>query len=346
MNATPPAYVVFLAVAAATWLSTFPTRAVLGKLGIVDRPNARSSHEAVTIRGAGVAIIMVVSAAMAIAARHAVELWPILGLFVVLAVVSFTDDIKGLPAKLRFAVHAAAAVTGAAIAFRSGAPLGLMVVLIATAAWLWIAGYTNAFNFMDGINGIAGMQALVTGLGTGLVSLQLGLQNGEAVVFIAFAVAGAALGFLPHNFPRARVFMGDVGSAPLGFLLATLTFWIAELTSWWVLFWIGLMHANFVLDTGITLIRRAQRGDRLHEAHREHFYQRLVRAGYSHAFVTLTEAALQCVVVVALWAATPASVGIKIAAGFGIIGLWLAFFSFAERKFRAFERARSVAGAH
>jgi len=199
---------------------------------------------------------------------------------------------------------------------------------------LWIAGYTNAFNFMDGINGIAGLQALTTGVGTALIAHELGATSHSELIVVALAIAGAALGFLPQNFPRAKVFMGDVSSATLGFMLAALAFALAAATSPWVLFWVGLLHANFVLDTGITLVRRALRGERLSQAHREHFYQRLVRAGRSHVFVSSVEAGLQVVAITAVVLATRSPVGIKLLVAASVVVLWLGFFGFAEREFR------------
>ena len=90
--------------------------------------------------------------------------------------------------------------------------------------------------------------------------------------------------------------MGDVGSAPLGFLLAFLALWAAKEHGWWLLIPLALLHANFVLDTGITFVRRVLRGEKWYDAHREHFYQRLIRSGKSHAFVTGCEMGLQLLV--------------------------------------------------
>jgi UDP-N-acetylmuramyl pentapeptide phosphotransferase/UDP-N-acetylglucosamine-1-phosphate transferase len=361
-------YAIVLFASLLTWLLLFPIQLGLRRHGIVDRPNARSSHSIPTVRGAGAAIVAVLAVATAwlaacggysllgsgysvsVGGSSAAEMAALLFAFVSLAVVSFIDDLKGLPARIRFLVQLGCAVSAVLIlTTNNGQPTTISAATTGFAfiAAFWIAGYTNAFNFMDGINGIAGIQAFVTAIGTAMIAGHLGLGSTAAPILLCFVVAGSALGFLPHNFPRARVFMGDVGSAPLGFLLATLAFWIAELTSWWVLFWISLLHANFVLDCGITLVRRALRGDRLSEAHREHFYQRLVRAGYSHVFVALTEGALQVLVAIALWWETPSTLtanaegrmqnveGVKmLAVAAAIISVWLAFFACAEGVFR------------
>lgn len=343
---------IIVGVAVTTWGVVLLMRAVLQRAGIVDKPNTRSSHTVPTVRGGGVAIVAVVASAMAwlgLRENHSLSvigylvggLWFLLGAFLLLAVVSFVDDLKGLPARVRFLVQTLCAIIAVvALATNIQQPTTIPTLAFWAVTVVWIAGYTNAFNFMDGINGIAGSQAVVTGLGTALIALRLDVGASDPLVFLSWVVAGAALGFLPHNFPRARVFMGDVSSAPLGFLLAALAFWIASLTSWWVLFWLGLLHANFVLDTGITLLRRAWRRERLSEAHREHFYQRLVRAGASHTQVTLAEAGLQSVVLMAVWWATPSGWVVRGLVGVGVITVWLAFFAYAEMRFRRHQPVR------
>jgi UDP-N-acetylmuramyl pentapeptide phosphotransferase/UDP-N-acetylglucosamine-1-phosphate transferase len=324
--------------AVGTAVLLFPTSSALARLGVVDHPNTRSSHKRITVRGAGVAIVLTISIALSIADRIVVPAWWLLGATLILAIISFIDDVRGLPPVVRFGVQML--VAGLAISGMWQLSVQASMSMPMTAAgigvsWLWIVGYTNAYNFMDGINGIAAIQAIVTALGTAAIGTRLGISANHPTILLSLVIAGAALGFLPHNFPRARVFMGDVGSATLGFLLALLAVWVAGLTKPWVLFWVALLHANFVLDTSITLVRRASRRERLSEAHREHFYQRLVRAGYSHTSTTLTEFALQCLVAFALWWATPAGWVVKGAVAGGVFAIWVGFFVFAEAKFRA-----------
>jgi UDP-N-acetylmuramyl pentapeptide phosphotransferase/UDP-N-acetylglucosamine-1-phosphate transferase len=259
-----------------------------------------------------------------------------------IGVVSFLDDIKPVHAAVRFGSHSVAAVAALAALKVSGLRWGAVsggfpwsvVALVWLLDFLWIVGYANAFNFMDGINGLAAGQAIVTGFGMALLG-GLALHGyHEAPVLWSVAIGSAALGFLPHNFPQARMFMGDVGSAPLGFLLAVLTLWLAMEAGAWLLIPLALLHANFMLDTGITLLRRILRGERWYEPHREHFYQRLIRSGKSHAFVTGWEMALQGVVlglmVLYLHAHQPVRVGLIAL----VILMWLAFFAFCERRFR------------
>jgi len=270
-----------------------------------------------------------------------------------LAIISFIDDLRSISALARFGCHALGAVGVLAalgwprlqLGLTPGGMIALSLPLSLAVSFLWMVGYTNAFNFMDGINGIAAGQAVVTGLGMALLGgLTLGSFESTPVV-LSLVVSGAALGFLPHNFPTARMFMGDVGSAPLGFLLAGLVLWFAKTAGWWLIIPLALLHANFALDTGATLLRRICRGQRWHEAHREHFYQRLVRAGKSHAFVMLAEMALQVVVLGLLLLYLHLGPVGRTAVIAAIIALWTAFYLWAEMCFRrsGANRAQPVA---
>jgi UDP-N-acetylmuramyl pentapeptide phosphotransferase/UDP-N-acetylglucosamine-1-phosphate transferase len=260
-----------------------------------------------------------------------------------LAVVSFVDDLRSLPARLRFGCHGLAAVaalvvlkvTGLRLVVDSGGAPWPTMALVWLLGFLWIVGYTNAFNFMDGINGLAAGQAIVTGFGMALLGLVASAQWSvvSPPVLLSLVIAGAALGFMPHNFPKARIFMGDVGSASVGFLLAALVLWIARDYGWWLLIPLGLLHANFVLDTGVTLARRILRGERWHEAHREHFYQRLIRSGKSHPFVTGLEMTLEGVVLGLMVLYLHASVPVRVGLIALVILVWLVFFAYCERLF-------------
>jgi UDP-N-acetylmuramyl pentapeptide phosphotransferase/UDP-N-acetylglucosamine-1-phosphate transferase len=315
---------------------------------VIDKPNARSSHLKPTVRGGGVSIIATILGAILLRlsgatgqAGGAPSLVTVAVAVAVLSIVSFWDDLRSVGARVRFSCHALAAISVLVVlgipgsGVTDGANGAVIRAVLAVVGFLWIAGYTNAFNFMDGINGLAAGQAVVTGLATSGLALAAGLPVHHPVVWLALVVAGAAAGFLPHNFPRARMFMGDVSSAPLGFLLATLGWWLACEEGWWLLLPVGLLHANFVLDTGITLARRVLRGERWYEAHREHFYQRLVRSGRSHAFVTGWELALQVLVAAAVLAATLTGVGgLFLASAVLAVSVWVVFFLKAERIFR------------
>ncbi|MCI0537731.1 MAG: hypothetical protein L0Z50_21155 [Verrucomicrobiales bacterium] len=259
-----------------------------------------------------------------------------------LAVVSFIDDLNSISPGLRFSCHAIAALSTLYFFEKPKVELGLLntanwpvpAALVMPVLFLWITGYTNAFNFMDGLNGLAAGQAVVTSVGSALIA---GVASGNwnsPPVLACFVVAGTASGFLPHNFPRARMFMGDVSSAPLGYLLAVLAIWIAAEHGWWLVVPLVLLHTNFVLDTAITLIRRILNGRCWHAAHREHFYQRLNRAGRSHAFVTGCEMALQVVGLLLLLAYVGAEAPARLGLVAAIIGIWLSFFVFCEGQFQ------------
>lgn len=324
----------------------------LKKLGMIDLPNERSSHQRPTVRGGGVAVMKTIVLGLGVIAFRRLDatLLVILIAGATLAVVSFADDWKSLKPSLRFLCHTLATVA-ALFALRSTAPAlavsyeltyPIPAVLAAVIGFLWFTGYTNAFNFMDGINGIAAGQAVVTSLGAVLIT---GLASGtwnDTPTLAMLVIGGAALGFLPHNFPTARMFMGDVSSAPLGFLLAVLTVWIAGKNGWWLMVPLSLLHANFILDTGITLLRRMARGERWYAPHREHFYQRLIRAGKSHQFVTGAEMALQLVVVLSMAAYVKCEVTQRLALTGGVLLLWTAFFTYAETVFVPAQRRQTT----
>ena len=261
------------------------------RLGVVDRPNARSSHTRVTPRGGGAAIVAVTVLASCVAGlldapagfRLAAAVVPA----VAVATVSWIDDVRSLRNRVRFGVHllAAAAATALLGPIRE-LELGHWGRLdLGPLSWpltiLWITGLTNAFNFMDGIDGIAGLTATAAGLGLAVAARSCGCPSLAAA---CLAFAGAAVGFLTRNWPPARIFMGDVGSAFCGFLLAVLpmaaappgavalTVPVAVLALW-----------PFIFDTIFTLLRRLRRGENIFQAHRSHLYQRLVIAGWSHA---------------------------------------------------------------
>ena len=325
------AVISFIEVSFFAYFLGFVVWRVLLRKGILDRPNQRSSHSRPTVRGGGIAIIGAIVGSTLLTGP-AFECGVLLMIALLIGLVSFIDDLRGVPAVVRFGCHAVGGI-GSAWIFRLEEPVSILAIL-GVLSFLWVAGYTNAFNFMDGINGIATSQAITTGLGTALVTLACGGSVSSPLFQLAIVVAGASLGFLPHNFPSARMFMGDVSSAPLGFLLSSLGLWVLRDHGFVAFGAVVLLHLNFVLDTGITLVRRVVRGERWYDAHREHFYQRLVRSGKSHAFVTGWELGLQCLVLgLALFYLKVGLIG-KGMVVVGVVGIWTAFFCFAERTFR------------
>lgn len=277
--------------AAAGGLSAVATGLVLRLLrrrAILDVPNERSSHTVPTPRGGGWGVLAgLVPAWIALALVQTpaatAALVPVAGV-AVLAAVSWADDRRGLPARLRFAVQAAVAA-GALWALPDGASVtgGLLPLWLDRAAclvaWVW---FMNLYNFMDGIDGIAGGEAVAVGVGIAAVVAVTGLAPLWA--WQGLAVAAAAGGFLLWNWHPAKLFMGDVGSVPLGYLLGWLLLNLAVSGAWAAAL---ILPMVFVADATLTLLRRGWRGERVWQAHREHAYQRAVRRGLRHDQVVI-----------------------------------------------------------
>jgi UDP-N-acetylmuramyl pentapeptide phosphotransferase/UDP-N-acetylglucosamine-1-phosphate transferase len=209
----------------------------------------------------------------------------------VLAVISWADDLNGLSPLTRLAAQTAA-VTAALVFGPEQSPLfqGLLPMpvdtFVAGLLWVW---FINLFNFMDGIDGITGIEAASIGIGIVLIS-------GEVPGLYAIAIVGVTVGFLKWNWHPAKVFMGDVGSVPLGFLLGWLLLGMAA-DGYWVAALI--LPAYYLMDATTTLVRRALAGEKVWQAHREHFYQKAVQRGLSHATVSRAVLSLNSVLVVA-----------------------------------------------
>jgi len=264
-----------MAVAAAFGLAAAVTLLVLRHAGRLptDRPNERSLHERATPRGGGLAIWAGFVPA-AIALPPPIGGWPWwLGALFVVALVSFADDLRGVPVLLRLAVHAAAAaIVAATILAPAGAPVAFALAVVVI---VWGA---NLFNFMDGSDGLAGLMA-ITGYGASAVAAAL--AGAGALAAICAAVSAASLPFFLANRPPASVFMGDVGSVPLGFLAAALGIAGIVLDAWPAWFPV-LVFLPFLADATVTLVRRALRGEAVWRPHRSHYYQRLHAAGAGH----------------------------------------------------------------
>ena len=321
--------VIALAATAASYTLGFATWRLLLAWRVIDQPNERSSHTNATPRGGGLAILAIwLIGAGVLASRMGSGLvWLALGMGGMMALISFVDDRWPQPWWLRLGVQLLAAIV-ASLSLAGDSPLwwlGLLTILL--------SGYANAFNFMDGVNGLAASQAVCSAAGLALIAVAAGLPPKHPAVILSVLLAGCAAGFLPHNFPQARMFMGDVGSVPLGFLLMFLTAWLARDGGGWLWLPLGAMHAGFVLDTSITMIRRALRGEKVHEGHREHFYQRLVRVGWSHPAVTGVQMFLS-VGLLAMWLGV-VMIGrdLLLPASFVTLTVWTTYFAFCERVF-------------
>ena len=285
----------FLIVPAAfglAWLLTRLVRRYALHTDLLDHPNERSSHTVPTPRGGGVgivlsflAIILAVGLLGLIEQRLTISA---LGSGAMVAALGFVDDRSGLPARWRFLGHLAAAFW--VLAWMGPVPpvplFGLVVDLSYAGpilCTLYLVWMINLFNFMDGIDGIASVEAITTSLGGALLWWLAGSGNGwiAAVVF-----ASCVAGFLVWNFPPAKIFMGDAGSGFLGLLVALLSLWCAQATP--VLFWSWfILIGCFMVDATTTLVRRVRRGERFFDAHRAHAYQYASRRAGRHLPVTL-----------------------------------------------------------
>jgi UDP-N-acetylmuramyl pentapeptide phosphotransferase/UDP-N-acetylglucosamine-1-phosphate transferase len=282
----------------ATWCALVLAR----RRAHVDVPNERSSHAMPTPKGGGLAIVVVVMAFLCLQSDET-QWWsmaPLGASFVVACAIGFRDDLRPLrPAVKMCGLLLAAAF--AAAAFRvetvSDVPFAGTVRLGFAALPLtvfWLAGYANVFNFMDGLNGIAGCTAFVSAMfflvAGSLAPDDHAMRVSEGAFYAAFAV----LGFLPFNFPQARIFLGDAGSLPLGLLLAWCAVRANETGALPFPASI-LLLGPFLFDVTFTLFRRWREGKTIGEAHKEHLYQRLSRQWGSHAKVSLLYAGFSVV---------------------------------------------------
>lgn len=317
-------------------IALFATRQLVQALtrhAILDHPNNRSSHKKAVPRGGGIAIVGVVLPAWALVsalsserpATMAVVLAGALGL----ALLSWSDDRGGVSILLRLAAQVVTVLVVLTMAPARWDLLDGLVPAWASMAivgfcWLW---FINLFNFMDGIDGLAGGEALSIAVGLIVVVAVAGLpwpMAGKAA-----AIAGAAIGFLRWNWQPAKIFMGDVGSVPLGYLLGWLLLELAQAGQWAAAL---ILPLYFLADATLTLLRRALRGEKVWQPHRRHFYQLAVGRGLSHAEVTgrILVGNLLLILAAATAAMGVAPVGLGL--GVGIVAVLLAVLRWAPAR--------------
>lgn len=262
-------------------------------LNLIDVPNQRSSHLVPKARGGGVAFALTFLASLLVLVTNAdVDnhlLIAVLGAGIVVAVLGFLDDFTDVSIRLRLLGHFSSAAW--ALYWLGGLPLvqvfgyafdlGLIGNVLAAVYIVWLL---NLYNFMDGIDGIASVEAICVCLGGALLYVLLGATN---LALVPVLLAASVAGFLCWNFPPARIFMGDAGSGFLGLVLAVLSLQAAWFKSDLLWSWIILLGV-FVVDATFTLLRRLLRGDKVYEAHRSHAYQYASRQFAGHRPVTLS----------------------------------------------------------
>ena len=304
-------------------------------LSVLDHPNERSLHDRPTPRTGGVAILAGLLCGLAWIGWFDVPMngrsepalwgWPAAAWVVLLTygigLVSFLDDRGGIPVPVRFGIHLLAAsllvvggrlwISALTLPVLGSLDLGWLAVPVSIGFLVWM---TNLYNFMDGMDGFAGGMTVVGG---GVLA-GFGAEAGNGFLLVtAMCVAAAAGGFLFHNFPPARIFMGDVGSVSLGFLLGALI--LIGIHDGVFDFWTPIMlFSPFIVDATVTLLRRAVRGERIWQAHRSHYYQRLVLLGWGHRRTVLAEYGAMVLCGVLAWGYQLADSRMRLA----ILGCW------------------------
>jgi UDP-N-acetylmuramyl pentapeptide phosphotransferase/UDP-N-acetylglucosamine-1-phosphate transferase len=318
---------------------------------LLDHPTDRSLHSTPTPRTGGLAILGSILAGLLAAnvtgwtgisfwktaepARAEEWLW-IMGLTLMVGAVSFWDDRSALPPSVRLGLHglaAAGAVWGAGLVvqvvpvpFYGDIALGTLAAPLTLLGLMWM---TNLYNFMDGMDGFAGG---MTVLGFGLLGYLAWAGGAQGLPLPALMIASAAGGFLFFNLPPARIFMGDVGSVPLGFLAGALSVAGVQdrIFDLWVPF---LIFSPFVVDATVTLFRRLRRGVKVWQAHREHYYQRLVLAGWGHRKTMVAEYSLMLASGITALLYVHGAEQVR----FGLLSLWVIGYIILARGVRAVE---------
>lgn len=277
--------ILFAIVFAVSWIGTSMVLQALKARAILDHPNPRSSHSMPVPRGGGIAVVTVILigwVALGVAADGTSTILTLAAAAVGLAVLSWRDDLGHVSAAWRLAGQSAAvilvlATTPPGDVFQGLLPHALNLVLIGVL-WVW---FINLFNFMDGIDGLAGVEA--AGIGFGLVVVVAAGGLDKTMALFGMTAGAAMLGFLRWNWPPAKIFLGDVGSVPLGFLLGWLILSLAASGQWAAAL---ILPLYYITDATLTLFRRMLRRQPLWKAHRDHFYQLAIQRGLSHGAVT------------------------------------------------------------
>ncbi|MCW8871691.1 MAG: glycosyltransferase family 4 protein [Xanthomonadales bacterium] len=276
-----------------SWVLTGLATWYASRLGLLDHPGDRHSHRHPTPRGGGAGLVLAMAAASTLFVPASMpDYWLSCALpgFVVLAITGWWDDHRSLSVRLRILVQLAVTVYLLACVTGSGWIAGMIPLAVAGLFVIWM---TNLYNFMDGSNGMAGLQGVFAG--SVLAALYWLSGDGQSAL-LGLLLAAACAGFLPWNLGRARVFMGDVGSLALGFGFAAVL--VHGVSSGAFTLPVGLLvMLLFLTDATLTLLARVIRGERWYNAHRQHLYQRLIAHGWSHGRVAMLYQAINLALV-------------------------------------------------
>jgi Fuc2NAc and GlcNAc transferase len=263
------------------------------RIGMMDKPGERQSHAVETPRGGGIGIVLSLVIASLFLIPGGDETWSkcVLPGFIAMAILGWGDDHLSLPAGFRFLVQLVVSIMVLACASKHGWTYGIGGIVLAVLFLVWMV---NLYNFMDGSNGMAGLQ----GVFGGAVLFYLFRCSGQYdLALISACVAASCAGFLPWNLGNARVFMGDVGSISLGFVFGTLL--LIGIGSQAFSLPVGIMiMLVFITDSTLTLIGRIMKGERWYNAHKQHLYQRLIAQGWTHGRAALFYQAINLALVV------------------------------------------------
>jgi Fuc2NAc and GlcNAc transferase len=297
MNLLFPLILTSAVFVASLWLTGRFRRYALDRR-LLDVPNIRSSHVVATPRGGGVAIVLTTLIALPVLGVLGALAWPtvwgLLGGGALVALIGFADDHGHIAPRWRLLGHFSAVAW--VLAWLGGLPPLPAMGFVLELGWLghslaalYLVWLLNLTNFMDGIDGIASVEAITVSLGGAL--LYVVAMPGSRQWLAPLVLASATLGFLVWNWPPAKIFMGDAGSGFLGLMLAALSLqagWVAPALFWsWV-----ILLGVFVVDATLTLVRRVARGEKFYEAHRSHAYQHAARQWGGHRPVTLAVGAI------------------------------------------------------
>jgi UDP-N-acetylmuramyl pentapeptide phosphotransferase/UDP-N-acetylglucosamine-1-phosphate transferase len=306
------------------WIATGALIPVLRRRDVLDHPNARSSHRVPTARGGGIAVTGVVLLAWLALYRTGSVTAGLIGVSLgasLLAAVSWVDDLRGLSPGIRLLAHVIAVTIGILMLPEAHnwleAWLGPTLYFVGLGAlWIW---WINLFNFMDGIDGLAASEAAAVGGGL-LLFATIGVGEDPAAALCAAGLFGAAIGFLWWNWSPARIFLGDVGSVPLGYLSGFLLLGMAARGHWRIA---AILPLYFLADATITLLRRLLRGERIWQPHRQHFYQKAVRDGLDHGAVVKRVIVADLLLIGCGWAAENGGGAIALGVAVAIVAVLL-----------------------
>lgn len=316
-----------------SWALTALLRRRLLAKAIMDIPNERSMHKTPVPRGGGLAVMATILLALPLFATGLSAFLPPLGSSILLLMtISWIDDKKHVSPAIRLPLHLVAAGIGSlalgdhALLFGGLLPFGLdRAVLI--LGWGW---FMNLYNFMDGIDGITGVETICCAFGAGLLLALAGAPDSATVLTLCTVIIGACWGFLMMNWHPARIFLGDVGSVPLGFLVGFLLLKLATMGTPYLVPAL-LIPLYYLADSSLTLLKRLIRGEKIWQAHRQHFYQRATAGeGSPTRIVLLILAANSGLIACAMLALKDTWLGLGL--GVGILVLLLIKMTLSARK--------------